>query len=177
MTRSELITRLAEQFPQLLRLDVELAVKTILDALSDTLADGDRAEIRGFGSFGINTRPPRLARNPKTGERVPVPEKRVPHFKPGVELRQRVNGESPPVENPLEEVPNRSGGRPATNGVKPGWELVRSTLVIEAFSSARRTGEKYEFALEAASDAVRNQFPDMKFSPSMAKKTSRKIRT
>ena len=170
MTRSELITRLAERFPQLVRVDIELAVKKILDALSDTLAAGDRAEIRGFGSFGINSRPPRLARNPKTGERVPVPEKRVPHFKPGFELRQRVNGEPPSVENPLEELPNRSGGRPATNGVKPGWELMRSTIAIEAFTSARRAGEKYEFALEAASDAVRKHFPGMKISPSMVKK-------
>lgn len=91
MTRSELIQRLAGRFPQLTTVDVEVAVKTILDAVSATLAEGDRAEIRGFGSFSVHARPPRLGRNPKTGEKVPVPEKRVPHFKPGKELKELVD--------------------------------------------------------------------------------------
>jgi integration host factor subunit beta len=71
--------------------DADIAVKTILDAMSDALADGHRIEIRGFGSFGLNRRPPRVGRNPKSGEKVLVPEKRVPHFKAGKELRERVD--------------------------------------------------------------------------------------
>ena len=91
MTKSELIDRLAAQFPQLVAKDAELAVKMILDAMADALAAGDRIEIRGFGSFGLNYRPPRTGRNPKSGERVVVPEKHVPHFKAGKELRERVD--------------------------------------------------------------------------------------
>jgi integration host factor subunit beta len=90
MTRSELIARLAAHFPQLTAKDAELSVKAILDALSEALAKGNRIEIRGFGSFTLNYRPPRNGRNPKTGETVPVPAKRVPHFTPGKELRERV---------------------------------------------------------------------------------------
>jgi integration host factor subunit beta len=91
MTKSELIARLAEHFPQLVAKDADFAVKTILDAMADALASGQRIEIRGFGSFALNRRPPRIGRNPKSGERVMVPEKRVPHFKPGKELRERVD--------------------------------------------------------------------------------------
>lgn len=91
MTKSELVEKLAERFPQLLLRDADIAVKTILDAMSDALAQGHRIEIRGFGSFGLNTRPPRVGRNPKSGEKVLVPEKRVPHFKAGKELRERVD--------------------------------------------------------------------------------------
>ncbi len=91
MTKSELIARLAERYPQLVAKDAEFAVKTILDAMSRTLADGHRIEIRGFGSFALSHRPPRVGRNPKSGEKVLVPEKRVPHFKPGKELRERVD--------------------------------------------------------------------------------------
>ena len=90
MNRSDLITRLAELHPQLLAKDAELAVKTILDAMSGTLARGGRIEVRGFGSFGINYRPPRQGRNPKSGDKVQVPAKYVPHFKAGKELRERV---------------------------------------------------------------------------------------
>lgn len=92
MTKSELIARLAERYPQLVAKDAEFAVKTILDAMARTLADGRRIEIRGFGSFALSHRPPRVGRNPKSGEKVLVPEKRVPHFKPGKELRERVDG-------------------------------------------------------------------------------------
>lgn len=92
MTRSELIARLASRFPQLVAKDAEIAVTSILRTLSDTLARGDRIEIRGFGSFALNFRPPRVGRNPKTGEKVEVPEKYVPHFKAGKELRERVEG-------------------------------------------------------------------------------------
>lgn len=91
MTRSELISRMSSRFRQLTAIDAELAVKTILDVIGDQLAEGRRVEIRGFGSFGVNIRPPRRGRNPKNGERVMVPEKRIPHFKAGVEMRKRVN--------------------------------------------------------------------------------------
>jgi integration host factor subunit beta len=91
MTKSELIARLAERYSQLVAKDAEFAVKTILDAMAGTLADGDRIEIRGFGSFALSHRPPRVGRNPKSGEKVLVPGKRVPHFKPGKALRERVD--------------------------------------------------------------------------------------
>ena len=90
MTKSDLIARLAERFPQLVAKDADLAVKMILDAMSDALAKGDRIEIRGFGSFSLHYRPPRTGRNPKTGDAVALPGKHVPHFKPGKELRERV---------------------------------------------------------------------------------------
>ena len=91
MTKSELINRLAERYSQLVAKDAEYAVKTILDAMTNALSTGQRIEIRGFGSFALNSRPPRIGRNPKSGESVMVPEKRVPHFKPGKELRERVD--------------------------------------------------------------------------------------
>lgn len=91
MTKSELIARLAERFPQLVAKDADLAVKMILDAMSEALTKGDRIEIRGFGSFSLNYRPPRTGRNPKTGDKVLVPAKYVPHFKAGKELRERVD--------------------------------------------------------------------------------------
>ncbi len=91
MTKSELIARLAERFPQLVAKDADFAVKMILDAMSDALVRADRIEIRGFGSFALNYRPPRTGRNPKSGERVSVPAKWVPHFKAGKELRERVD--------------------------------------------------------------------------------------
>jgi integration host factor subunit beta len=91
VTKSELIAQLSVRFPQLVLKDAEIAVKTILDAMSQTLCDGNRIEIRGFGSFSLNYRPPRQGRNPKTGDTVPVPAKYVPHFKAGKELRDRVD--------------------------------------------------------------------------------------
>lgn len=91
MTRSKLITRIAEQFPQLQLKDAELAIKVIIDAMSASLSKGERVEIRGFGSFGLNYKPPRNGRNPKTGVSVKVPAKYVPHFKAGKELRERVD--------------------------------------------------------------------------------------
>lgn len=90
MTRSELIVLLAGRFPQLVQKDTEMAVAEILGAIQAALAHGDRVEIRGFGSFSVNYRPPRQARNPKTGEPVAVPTKWVPSFKAGKELRERV---------------------------------------------------------------------------------------
>ena len=93
MTKSELIARLAERNPRLVARDADEAVNTMLDAMTDALAGGQRIEIRGFGSFALNYRPPRLGRNPKSGDRVQVPAKFVPHFKAGKELRERVDGE------------------------------------------------------------------------------------
>jgi len=91
MNRSDLIERLANRYPQLQSKDAELGVKVILDAMSNTLSKGDRIEIRGFGSFALNYRPPRTGRNPKTGEPVKVPAKYMPHFKAGKELKERVD--------------------------------------------------------------------------------------
>ena len=91
MTRSELIERIAEAQDQLMLKDVELAVKAIIDQLSGALSSGARIEIRGFGSFSLHYRAPRKGRNPKTGEAVALSGKYVPHFKPGKELRERVN--------------------------------------------------------------------------------------
>lgn len=92
MTKSDLIAKLAARYPQLVAKDAELAVKMILDAMASSLAKGNRIEIRGFGSFGLNYRPPRTGRNPKSGDKVYVPAKYVPHFKAGKELRERVDG-------------------------------------------------------------------------------------
>jgi integration host factor subunit beta len=92
VTKSELIEALARKQPHLALKDVELAVKCIIDQMSETLASGERIEIRGFGSFSLHHRPPRIGRNPKTGESVSLTEKFVPHFKPGKELRDRVDG-------------------------------------------------------------------------------------
>ncbi|WP_347950301.1 integration host factor subunit beta [Pokkaliibacter sp. MBI-7] len=91
MTKSELIERLVARHPDMPIKDVEAAVKTILDHMSEALARGDRIEIRGFGSFSLHFRAPRVGRNPKTGESVPLGPKFVPHFKPGKELRDQVN--------------------------------------------------------------------------------------
>lgn len=91
MTKSELIELIASRQDQLPPKDVELAIKMIIDRLAQSLVDNERIEIRGFGSFSLHYRAPRLGRNPKTGEPVSLPGKHVPHFKPGKELRDRVN--------------------------------------------------------------------------------------
>lgn len=92
MNKSELIKRMADKLDQLSSRDVDLAVQTILDTMADTLATGDRIEIRGFGTFSNHYRQPRLVRNPKTGEMgINKPGKYVPHFKPGKDLKQRVD--------------------------------------------------------------------------------------
>ncbi|MBX9607679.1 MAG: integration host factor subunit beta [Gammaproteobacteria bacterium] len=91
MTKSELIESLVRKQSQLGYRDVELAVKTMLEHMGQTLATGERIEIRGFGSFSLHYRPPRVGRNPKSGDPVSLPAKYVPHFKPGKELRERVN--------------------------------------------------------------------------------------
>jgi integration host factor subunit beta len=91
MTKSELIERIAQKQTQLAYRDVELAVKTVLEHMAERLANGERIEIRGFGSFSLHYRPGRVGRNPKTGAPVSLPAKHVPHFKPGKELRERVD--------------------------------------------------------------------------------------
>jgi integration host factor subunit beta len=91
MNKSELIELFAAKQSQLSVKDVELAVKTIIEQMAETLATGERIEIRGFGSFSLHYRAPRIGRNPKTGESVGLAGKYVPHFKPGKELRDRVN--------------------------------------------------------------------------------------
>ena len=98
MTKSDLIEAIARDQSHLAQKDVELAVKCILEQMSEALAAGDRIEIRGFGSFSLHFRPPRMGRNPKTGESVALAGKHVPHFKPGKEMRERVN------RNFLEEI-------------------------------------------------------------------------
>ena len=91
MTKSELIELLTQRQAHLKGEDVDLAVKAMLEMMGGALAAGDRIEVRGFGSFSLHFRPPRIGRNPKTGESVALPGKHVPHFKPGKELRERVN--------------------------------------------------------------------------------------
>lgn len=102
MTKSELIEILARRQAHLKADDVDLAVKSLLEMMAGALAEGDRIEIRGFGSFSLHYRPPRQGRNPKTGEPVALPGKHVPHFKPGKELRERVT-EVVPLEMAVSE--------------------------------------------------------------------------
>ena len=109
VTRSDLVARLADSFGQLTHRDTEFAVKTILDAMSDALARGHRIEIRGFGSFSINRRPPRVGRNPRSGEQVVIPEKLVPHFKPGKALREAVDARLPLDAAPASDLRETPG--------------------------------------------------------------------
>ena len=92
MTKSELIAQLAAENPHLRQPDVELIVATIFDEITAALARGDRVELRGFGAFSAKRRDARTGRNPRTGAAVPVAGKAVPYFKPGKELRERING-------------------------------------------------------------------------------------
>jgi len=124
MTKSELIAKLAGHFPQLGAADAEFAVKMILDAMAKSLSQGERIEIRGFGSFGLNYRPPRVGRNPKSGEKVQVPAKYVPHFKAGKELRERVDIDGQPSPGQSERMPEAgaeavSQARQAATGGSP----------------------------------------------------------
>lgn len=95
MTKSELIDMLVQRQAHLKGEDVDLAVKSLLDMMGTSLSGGERIEIRGFGSFSLHYRPPRVGRNPKTGESVALRGKHVPHFKPGKELRERVSNAQP----------------------------------------------------------------------------------
>ncbi len=100
LNRSELIARLAQAMPAIPAAQVEAAVKTLLDALAESLASGQRIEIRGFGSFSLHNLPPRLARNPKTGEAVAIGHRCKLHFKPGQEMKNRVN----PAQNDVQDT-------------------------------------------------------------------------
>ena len=91
MTKSDLIDNLSKNQRHLAYKDVELAVKSLIEMMSSALSNGERIEIRGFGSFSLHYRPPRIGRNPKSGDKVDLPGKHVPHFKPGKELRDRAN--------------------------------------------------------------------------------------
>ncbi len=91
MIKSELITRLVDSNPHLYQRDVERIVNTIFEEITTALADGNRVELRGFGAFSVKHRPSRIGRNPRTGETVNVPEKYVPYFKTGKDLRERLN--------------------------------------------------------------------------------------
>ena len=106
MTRSDLVARLAERFGQLTQRDAEFAVKTILDAMSEALAKGHTLEPRGFDSSSSRRRPPRMGRNPRTGEQVLIPEKLVPHFKPGKALREGVDKVDTVTDAPLSAAPS-----------------------------------------------------------------------
>lgn len=101
MTKSEIINILSRKQSHLSSKDIELSVKILLDQISDTLSSGERIEIRGFGSFSLHHRAARKGRNPKTGEQVQLPAKHVPHFKPGKEMRERVNASKD--DYPIEE--------------------------------------------------------------------------
>jgi integration host factor subunit beta len=91
MTKSDLIKRLAEANPHLYMRDIERIVSTIFEQISSALARGDRVELRGFGAFSVRARGERVGRNPRTGDEVAVPNKVVPYFKTGKELRERLN--------------------------------------------------------------------------------------
>jgi len=104
VTKSELIAALAARYPQLAARDTDYAVKTVLDAMTQALASGQRIEIRGFGSFSLSQRSPRVGRNPKSGEQVLVPGKQVPHFKAGKELRERVDLDGVEGDRVLDET-------------------------------------------------------------------------
>jgi integration host factor subunit beta len=111
MTKSELIEAIAREQSHLAYRDVELAVKCMIEQMSQSLASGERIEIRGFGSFSLHYRPPRVGRNPKTGDSVALAGKYVPHFKPGKELRERVNdGHEAGTVDKLEGAEASSGG-------------------------------------------------------------------
>jgi integration host factor subunit beta len=101
VTKSELIALLSEKYNHLPTKDVESAVKGMIDHMTQTLSVGDRIEIRGFGSFCLHYRPPRVGRNPKTGDAVELASKFVPHFKPGKELRDKVNESKEQVKLPI----------------------------------------------------------------------------
>ena len=94
MIRSELIQKIADENPHLFQRDVERIVNTIFDEITDALASGDRVELRGFGAFSVKTRGARVGRNPRTGEAVSVEQKKVPFFKTGKLLRDRLNGKA-----------------------------------------------------------------------------------
>jgi integration host factor subunit beta len=88
MTKSEMIEKIAMENPNLTKKDVEFIVNGVFDIIKGTLASGDKVEIRGFGSFKVRQKNAKIGRNPKTGEKVEVPAKKVPYFKPGKEIKE-----------------------------------------------------------------------------------------
>ena len=106
MTKAELVEEVANQ-SDLTKKDAEVIVQTVLDSITDSLQKGEKIELRGFGSFRLRKREPRKGRNPKTGDKVDVPPKKVPYFKPGKELKELINREPAPAaaaaagENPV----------------------------------------------------------------------------
>jgi len=125
LTKSELIELVAEKQTQLSAKDVELAVKTMIEEMSQTLATGGRIEIRGFGSFSLHFREPRTGRNPKTGEAVDLQGKYVPHFKPGKELRDRVNSSMEEEIKVSGAIAEAGEGRPGITPKQPAVDLDR----------------------------------------------------
>ncbi|MEN3971795.1 integration host factor subunit beta [Sphingomicrobium sp. XHP0235] len=99
MIRSELVTKICEDFPDLTQREVESVVSSLFDSITDHLADGGRVELRGFGAFSTRQREARTGRNPRTGEPVDVAAKRVPYFKPGKEMRERLNLNAQKADN------------------------------------------------------------------------------
>ena len=91
MTKSELIDQLAKEYPHLYHRDIEKVVDVFYNSISEALSDGQRVEIRGFGAFSIKKRSPRIGRNPKNGKKVEVPSKKSIYYKPGKELKERIN--------------------------------------------------------------------------------------
>lgn len=139
MTKSELIERVAQRQTQLAYRDIELAVKTILELMAQRLAGGDRIEIRGFGSFSLHYRPGRVGRNPKTGDPVSLPAKYVPHFKPGKELRERVdqayrNGSPAGGHAGRDSGRDSDAPRGGEQSLHGGGEGVRALRVGESYS-------------------------------------------
>ena len=116
MTKSDLIERLSAKYQHLSAKDVEVAIREILEQMANTLQSGDRIEIRGFGSFSINRRPPRIGRNPRSGESVAIPEKRVPHFKPGKALREAVDKRTAEMEDDGAPAPAAAAKATGTSG-------------------------------------------------------------
>ena len=122
MTKSELIALLASRYPQLAARDTDIAVKTVLDAMTQALVNGQRIEIRGFGSFSLSMRSSRIDRNPKSGEKVMVPAKQVPHFKAGKELRERVDAAF--------DAENKSAGSDTDDPSFPDHESSLSARIV-----------------------------------------------
>ena len=137
MTKSELIERVSRKQPQLALHDVELAVKTILEHLADCLAGGGRIEIRGFGSFSLHYRPGRVGRNPRTGDPVSLPAKYAPHFKPGKELRERVDGTC----RALPETGSGAGGIAAGAVPEPRPTPAPPSAYLDEYSTTGETSD------------------------------------
>ncbi|MBL4868471.1 MAG: integration host factor subunit beta [Pseudomonadales bacterium] len=139
LTKSELIELVAEKQTQLSAKDVELAVKTMIEEMSQTLATGGRIEIRGFGSFSLHFREPRTGRNPKTGEAVDLQGKYVPHFKPGKELRDRVNSSMEEEVKTSGAIAEAGEGRPNIRQQSSPVEQDRSSESIPSESVATKS--------------------------------------